>query len=137
MDFKNGKELLERCAQEGCSISQVMLRRECVLGETSADEVKRRMMRVLEIMRESAVSPLKTPQRSMGGLIGGEAKRLSAHSAKKARYLRPGASACHHLRNGRAGGQRLHGFDCRRTYGRFVRRCARLAACPARAIPHF
>ena len=83
MDFKSGKERLERCAQEGCSISQGMLRRECVLGETSADEVKRRMMRVLEIMRESAVSPLKTPQRSMGGLIGGEAKRLSAHSAKK------------------------------------------------------
>lgn len=83
MEFKNGKELLALCAREGCSISQIMRRRECLLGETTADEVERRMTRVLEIMRESTVRPLKTPQRSMGGLIGGEAKRLAAHAAKK------------------------------------------------------
>lgn len=83
MEFKSGKELLDLCSREGCSISQVMLRRECLLGETTADQVKRRMMRVLEIMRQSAAQPLKTPQRSMGGLIGGEAKRLSTHAAKK------------------------------------------------------
>ena len=34
-------------------------------------------------MRESATQPLKTPVRSMGGLIGGEAKRLATHAAKK------------------------------------------------------
>lgn len=83
MDFKSGKELLALCAQQGCAISQVMRRRECVVGETAADEVEKRMARVLEIMRASTRLPLKTPQRSMGGLIGGEAKRLAAHAAKK------------------------------------------------------
>ena len=85
MDFKNGKELLELCQRESLPISQVMRRRECVLGETTVDEVERRMTRALEIMRSSAMEPLKNPHRSMGGLIGGEAKRLAAHTAKKAK----------------------------------------------------
>lgn len=83
MDFRNGTELLELCRQEDCLISQVMRRRECELGEIAPDRVEAKMARALEIMRESATQPLKHPVRSMGGLIGGEAKRLAAHAAKK------------------------------------------------------
>ncbi len=83
MDFRNGSELLELCRQEDCLISQVMRRRECELGEVAPDRVEARMARALEIMRESATQPLKNPVRSMGGLIGGEAKRLAAHAARK------------------------------------------------------
>ena len=83
MDFKNGNELLELCHQESLPISQVVRRRECALGETTADQVERRMTRALEIMRSSAMEPLKNPQRSMGGLIGGEARRLAQHAGSK------------------------------------------------------
>ncbi|MCI7472766.1 MAG: L-serine ammonia-lyase, iron-sulfur-dependent, subunit alpha [Clostridiales bacterium] len=83
MEFKNANELLALCRQEGCPISEIMRRRECILGETTVDTVTRRMNRVLEIMRESATIPLTSPVRSMGGLIGGEAKHLAAHAAKK------------------------------------------------------
>lgn len=83
MDFKNAKELLALCRQEGCPISEIMRRREIILGETTADTVNRRMTRALEIMRRSATIPLESPVRSMGGLIGGEAKKLTAHAAKK------------------------------------------------------
>lgn len=83
MEFKNANELLALCRQEGCPISEIMRRRECILGETTVDAVTRRMSRVLEIMRESATIPLTSPVRSMGGLIGGEAKHLAAHAAKK------------------------------------------------------
>ena len=83
MDFKNANELLSLCKQEGCPISEIMRRRECVLGETTMDTVTRRMARVLEIMRQSATIPLESPVRSMGGLIGGEAKRLAAHTFNK------------------------------------------------------
>ena len=83
MDFRNGNELLELCRQEDCLISQVMRRRECEMGEIALDRVEAKMARALEIMRESATQPLKHPVRSMGGLIGGEAKRLAAHAAKK------------------------------------------------------
>ena len=83
MEFKNANELLALCRQEGCPISEIMRRRECILGETTVDTVTRRMGRVLEIMRQSATIPLTSPIRSMGGLIGGEAKHLAAHAAKK------------------------------------------------------
>ena len=83
MEFKNANELLALCRQKGCPISEIMRRRECILGETTVDAVTRRMGRVLEIMRESATIPLASPVRSMGGLIGGEAKHLAAHAAKK------------------------------------------------------
>ena len=82
MDFRSGAELLALCAREDCRISQVMRRRECALGETTDDEIRGRMSRVLEIMRESTARPIKTVQRSMGGLIGGEAQRLAAHAAQ-------------------------------------------------------
>ncbi len=89
MEFKNAKELLTLCRQEGCPISEIMRRRECVLGETTVDAITRRMARVLEIMRQSATIPLTNPVRSMGGLIGGEAKHLAAHAAQKKEICGP------------------------------------------------
>lgn len=83
MDFKNAKELLALCRQEGCPISEIMLRRECDEGETTREAVMERMTRVLEIMRQSATIPLERPVRSVGGLIGGEAQHLAAHAAAK------------------------------------------------------
>lgn len=89
MDFRNGSELLDLCKQEDCLISRVMRRRECELGEIAPDRVEAKMARALEIMRESATQPLKNPVRSMGGLIGGEAKHLAAHAAKKKNLCGP------------------------------------------------
>ena len=82
MDFKSSVELLELCRQTQCPISEVMRRRECELGETTRDQVDHRMAKVLEIMRASAALPLKKPSKSMGGLIGGEAKKLYDHAAR-------------------------------------------------------
>ena len=82
MDFKSSIELLELCRQTQCPISEVMRRRECELGETTRDQVDHRMAKVLEIMRASAALPLKKPSKSMGGLIGGESKKLYDHAAR-------------------------------------------------------
>ena len=82
MDFKSSVELLELCRQTQCPISEVMRRRECELGETTRDQVDHRMAKVLEIMRASATQPLKKPSKSMGGLIGGESKKLYDHAAR-------------------------------------------------------
>ena len=79
MDFKSGAELLALCEKEDLPISQIMLRRETELGESSPEELRRRMGRALEIMTEAAGTPLVKPGRSMGGLIGGEAKRVFDH----------------------------------------------------------
>ena len=76
MDFKNAKELLALCREKNLSISKVMRQREILLGETTAEIVDQRMDRVLEIMKDAAFSPIKNPVKSMGGLIGGESRKL-------------------------------------------------------------
>ena len=82
MDFKNAKELLEICEREQRSISEIMRQRECDLGEIPGDMADHKMNQVLEVMRNSAHQPLKNPAKSMGGLIGGEARKLSDHAVK-------------------------------------------------------
>ena len=76
MDFKNAKELLALCQEKNLPISEVMRQREILLGETSAKIVDQRMDKVLEIMKDAAFSPIKNPVKSMGGLIGGESRKL-------------------------------------------------------------
>ena len=79
MDFKNGSELLELCRENNCSISDIMKRRECELGETDLSSITARMTKAWEIMKESASAPIAAPRRSIGGLIGGEARLLDRH----------------------------------------------------------
>lgn len=78
-DFKNAEELLALCDAEHKPISEIMRERECALGEASKEQVQQRMARALAIMRTSATTPLKASVRSMGGLIGGQARMLDAH----------------------------------------------------------
>lgn len=81
MDFKNAKELLTLCQDHQFPISEIMRQRESIVSETTDESVNSRMARVLEIMKDAAFSPVKTPVKSMGGLIGGEAQKLSRHLA--------------------------------------------------------
>ena len=87
MNFRNAKELLELCASVESPISEVMIRREISEGETDRETVLARMDRALSIMKQSANSAISDPKRSMGGLIGGEAKMVMEHAAA-------GKSAC-------------------------------------------
>ena len=81
MDFKNAKELLRLCEEQNLPISEIMRQREIQVGERDVAETDKKMVRVLEIMKEAAFSPIQHPIRSMGGLIGGESKKLSEHFA--------------------------------------------------------
>ena len=86
-DFKNAKELLALCHKNHQRVSDVMRQRECELGEVSMDQACGRMRKVLEVMRQSAQKPIKMPQKSMGGLIVGEARMLDVYQGK-------GSSVC-------------------------------------------
>lgn len=79
MDFRHANELLVLCQENNLKISEVMRQREIILGETDDNSVDSKMARALEIMKESAHQPIASPGRSMGGLIGGEAKMLMDH----------------------------------------------------------
>ncbi len=80
MDFKNSIELLDICRSESLSISQVMLQREIILGETTEQMIIEKLNTALAIMKDAARTPLQKPQQSMGGLLGGEAKALYEYS---------------------------------------------------------
>ncbi len=83
MDFLTGEELLARCEEFGLPISEVMRRREADHTEQSEEEIAQRLKKALEIMKNSVHEPLVQSQKSMGGLIGGEAKRLAEHAKTK------------------------------------------------------
>ena len=79
MDFKNAKELLTLCKEHNLPVSEIMRQREIQVGERDENETDQNMARVLEIMTDAAFSPVESPIRSMGGLIGGESQKLSEH----------------------------------------------------------
>ena len=83
MDFKNANELLALCEEKNLPVSEIMRIREIELGETASEIVNKKMTRVLEFMKDAAFSPIRQPIKSMGGLIGGEARKLSLHAQEK------------------------------------------------------
>ena len=78
-DFKNAAELLKLCREEKKRISEIMRTRETEGAEISGEEADKKMRRAWEIMQESARNPPSHPQKSMGGLIGGEAAKVLEH----------------------------------------------------------
>lgn len=75
MDFTNGKELLQLCSENDLLISDVMLKREVTETEEQESEVLDRLKVSLGIMDRATKSSIDDPVPSIGGLIGGEAKR--------------------------------------------------------------
>ena len=76
MDFLNGKELLELCQATVLPLSEIMRRRELGHGELTAEEIEHKLSTVLQIMEDAVHTPLAAPKKSIGGLIGGEAKMV-------------------------------------------------------------
>lgn len=79
MDFYNGKQLLNECQKQGLPISEIMRLREIITGEQPAEKVEQKLRTALSIMKQSATKPITKPGKSIGGLIGGEAKKLAEH----------------------------------------------------------
>lgn len=82
MDFNTAEELLALCEKENKSIAEIMRLREIVYGEDDAQNVDDRMKKSLDIMRDSAHSPLTKVVKSIGGMIGGEASKLESRRAE-------------------------------------------------------
>ena len=87
MNFRNGQELLMRCHEESLPISDIMKLREITNTHQSEDLIQTKLETVLRIMKQSARKPIAKPGKSIGGLIGGEARKVSNHA-------RDGKSIC-------------------------------------------
>ena len=77
MDFINGSQLLSLCSAQDLPISAVMLQRECDLGKISKEKIYTRLQTSLQIMKDAAHRPVSKPQPSIGGLIGGEGRKVT------------------------------------------------------------
>lgn len=80
LDFASGREMLRYCEDEGINVSEAICRRErCLLAceGIAVDDTKNYLMRAIEVMRAAAIGPIDSPRESIGGLLGGEAKKLS------------------------------------------------------------
>ncbi|WP_053985563.1 L-serine ammonia-lyase, iron-sulfur-dependent, subunit alpha [Niameybacter massiliensis] len=85
MNFQTAEELLNLCKEHGLPISKVMLEREKTIGHMSEEDILKALMHSYDIMKNAIKSSLTEDLTSMGGLIGGEAKKI---------YKRKEDSAC-------------------------------------------
>lgn len=75
-NFKDGKELLNICKKEDKKIWEVMIEREVENSEKNCDEIFEIMRENLITMINSVEKGLNSSLKSMGGLVGGDAKKL-------------------------------------------------------------
>ena len=89
LDFPNAAALLTWCEAHGATLSEAFLEREAALAASlgRTDGARAYLAGVLDVMRRSAQRPREEALPSMGGLIGGEARKLAALVAR-------GGSAC-------------------------------------------
>jgi len=76
-NFRSGQELLEMCEKYNMSIHEVCLEREVELSGLSKEEIRAKMQHSLNIMKAATEKAVEEDIKSVGGLIGGEAKKLT------------------------------------------------------------
>lgn len=78
MNFNNANELLTLCKDNNMPIYEVMINREMESTGLSREQIYEKMRTALEIMKTDVKTPFEKDLKSMGGLIGGEAKKIRA-----------------------------------------------------------
>lgn len=76
MNFNYSSELLQLCKENNLPISEIMIRRELANTDTTREKIIEKMTKSLNIMKSSIKIPLETSIKTMGGLIGGEEKKI-------------------------------------------------------------
>ncbi len=76
MNFIDSKELLEICDKGNIPLSKAMIIRESMIFNQTEEEIYKQMEHSYDIMKNSVKKALTTELVSMGGLIGGEGKKL-------------------------------------------------------------
>ncbi|HEX3039890.1 MAG TPA: L-serine ammonia-lyase, iron-sulfur-dependent, subunit alpha [Caproiciproducens sp.] len=82
MSFNSGAALAALCAQNKTTISEEMIRREIRVTGSGRDEILQRMAHSYEIMKSAVRTSLTEDIHTVGGLIGGEAKKLYMQSQR-------------------------------------------------------
>ncbi|SDZ22446.1 L-serine dehydratase [Proteiniborus ethanoligenes] len=81
--YNHGYELLKLAEEQNSKISQIAVKRECELTELSESELRDRMKNVLDVMINSSTKSIEEEVKSVGGIIGGDAKRVDIYRKKR------------------------------------------------------
>ncbi len=76
----HGYELLEVCSEKNMSIWEYILKEEAKGSELSKKEVFEKMRENLKVMQAAAEYGMKNEVKSVSGIIGGDARRLSKYA---------------------------------------------------------
>jgi L-serine dehydratase len=79
--YNNAKELLKECLEKNLPISEVVIIDEIESTATTREEVISKMHIVLDVMKKS-INDIEAKE-TMGGIIGGEAKKLDKYIKDK------------------------------------------------------
>lgn len=77
--YNNGRELLEKCYELNLPISEIVILDEIENTEVSRNEIINNMKIILKVMKNSIESYERRTVKTMGNIIGGEAKKLSSY----------------------------------------------------------
>lgn len=83
MEFYSGKDLLNICEEHKYKISDLMIKSESLTFSKNEEDIIKEMNRSYEVMKKAIEKSLKEDLKSMGGLIGGEAKTLYSNIKNK------------------------------------------------------
>ena len=78
-NFTSGAELVQKCKDLNMTIGQICIAREVELTGLSEAEIREKMAVSLDIMKKATERAVTEDIKSVGGLIGGEAKKLDKH----------------------------------------------------------
>ncbi|KNF10190.1 putative L-serine dehydratase, alpha chain [Gottschalkia purinilytica] len=78
--FRYGHELLALTEKHNKKISEIVLQRECKITGLSEQEIREKMKRSFDIMKASAKDGMEKEIKTVGGIIGGDAKRVAGYA---------------------------------------------------------
>src|SRR6056297_2191979 len=76
-------ELIQQAQTRGIKIWEIILEEEATQTGTEADELREKMKKHLDVMEQSAHKAVEHPLKTLGGIIGSEAKKLTDHRKKR------------------------------------------------------
>ncbi|MEA1883097.1 MAG: L-serine ammonia-lyase, iron-sulfur-dependent, subunit alpha [Thermotogota bacterium] len=79
----NATELIKQAQKKGVKIWEIILEEEVTQTGIQAKKLRKKMKKHLDVMEKSAQKTIKKPVKTLGGIIGAEAKKLTDYRKKE------------------------------------------------------
>ncbi|MEA3424412.1 MAG: L-serine ammonia-lyase, iron-sulfur-dependent, subunit alpha [Bacillota bacterium] len=86
MMFNTGKELLELTQKYNCNISDILIKKEMEVFESTEEEILEKTRKIYDVMINSASESILHPEKYKGHIIGGDAIKMKNYTDKDDTY---------------------------------------------------